>query len=111
MKTCGDCWVDPMSKVWDPAVVANARAACLTISGMGCANCATRVRNSLLKIDGVHVVEIAIQDGLAVVAFDRVKVQPVDLVKAVGEAGDGRTHRYWARVNAIMAANEALALG
>lgn len=55
------------------------RAACLTISGMGCGNCATRVRNSLLKIDAVHLVEIAVEEGLAVVAFEWVKVHPVDL--------------------------------
>jgi len=110
MKACGNCSVDPMGKALDLKDLASAKAACLTVSGMGCQNCATRVRNSLLRIDGVHMVEIAVQEGLAVVAFDQQKVQPVDLVKAVAAAGDNDRHRYWARINDIMPATDALAI-
>ena len=48
-----NCYVDPIQKI----VTAEERTATATtllaVSGMGCPNCAARVRNSLLRLNGV----------------------------------------------------------
>ena len=111
MRACGQCAVEPIAKRFDPTMLEEAKAACLTISGMGCQHCATSVRNSLLSIDGVHIAEIAVQEGLGVVAYDEKKVQPVDLVKAVAAAGGDGRHQYWATINEIVSAEKAISMG
>ncbi|RLT33159.1 MAG: heavy-metal-associated domain-containing protein [Chloroflexi bacterium] len=64
---------------------------------MGCPNCALRVRDSLLQIDGVLDARVTLERGLAQV-FDPATVQPDRLPAAVAAAGDDGRHRYLAQV-------------
>ncbi len=69
----------------------------LLVWGMGCPNCALRVRDSLLQIDGVLDARVTLERGLAQV-FDPATVQPDRLPAAVAAAGDDGRHRYLAQV-------------
>jgi len=98
MKPCGNCYEKPLvakTETFKPELV---KAACMRISGLGCGNCVTRVKNSLRSLDGVLLVEISLDDGLATVAFDPVRVSPVDLVRTAESAAHDGKHQYWADV-------------
>jgi copper chaperone CopZ len=58
---------------------------------MGCHKCATRVRNSLLSLEGVYGVDLYLNIALVEVIFASTKVSPNRLIDAVAQAGnDGR---------------------
>jgi copper chaperone CopZ len=61
---------------------------------MGCPNCATRVRNSLLSLEGVFSVDVYLNMALAEVSYDREKTPPMELVAAVSRAGNDGRHEY-----------------
>ncbi len=71
--------------------------AALEVSGMGCPNCATRVRNSLLYERGVVAADVDHQSGLALVRFNPQLVGVEQLLSAVEAAGNNGRHRYAAR--------------
>lgn len=119
------CHVEPLEKPLDEARLATAMAAYLAVRGMGCPRCALRVRNGLLRLEGVLLADVfpsassrqALEQGLAAAAYDPQRVNLDDLVNAVAGAGnpstgsghrDGR-HRYWAEVLTVMPATHALA--
>jgi copper chaperone CopZ len=104
----GDCHVDVLQKPLDRAALAHAQVAYLTVSGMGCPRCATRVNNSLLTLDGVLLSEIVLAECLAAVAYDPERVTPADLVQAVADAGNDGHHRYAARFLVQVPPREAL---
>ena len=83
-------------------------AAYLSVGGMGCPRCATRVRNGLLALPGVILAEVFLERGLAAAAYDPVQVSPEDLVRAVAGAGSDGRHRYWAEVERVLSAADAL---
>ena len=88
-----NCHVDPLQKSLDQSDLEGAVAAYLAVSGMGCPNCATRVSNGLLGLEGVLAVHVDLKQGLAVTAYDPEFVSPEDLIQAVANAGrDGRHH-------------------
>lgn len=89
-----ECHVDPLEKPVDRIALRNAMAAYLTVEGMGCPRCATRVRNGLLSLTGVIVADVFLEDRLAAVAFDPGKVSPGELVGAVAYAGNDGRHSY-----------------
>ena len=70
----------------------------LAISGQGCVNCAARVRNGLIPLDGVHHAEIYLESGLVEVYFDGSKITQAMLVNAVAGAGNDGRHHYKAVV-------------
>ena len=72
--------------------------ATLAVWGMGCQNCVTRVRNSLLSIDGVYGVDVYLDMALAEVTYDSMKLLPDVLVDAVARAGNDGCHEYRARL-------------
>lgn len=88
---------DPVEKTADPATLARAATTFLLVQGMGCPVCAMRVHHSLLRLDGVLAVEVALAPGLARVRYDPALVSPDVLPEAVGAASEGR-HRYSARL-------------
>ncbi len=65
---------------------------------MGCPDCATRIRNSLIRLDGVLEAYVYQNLQLAEVVFDPGSASPIDFVHAVSSAGDDDQHAYQARV-------------
>ena len=93
-----NCHVEPIQKAVLDSVIKNADTTLLAVSGMGCVNCAARVRNGLVSLEGVHHAEIYLNMGLAEVYFDGKKVTPEILIRAVAEAGNDGRHHYEAKV-------------
>jgi copper chaperone CopZ len=65
---------------------------------MGCENCATRVHNGLLSLEGVYGVDVYLNMALAEVLYDRKKLTAADLINAVARAGDDGRHEYRAQL-------------
>ncbi len=103
-----NCHVDPLEKPLDREALATAKAAYLAVWGMGCPRCATRVRNGLLRLEGVLLAEVFLDRGVAAAAYDPNRVTPQDLLAAVAGAGNDGRHRYHAEVMAVVEASEAL---
>lgn len=93
-----NCHVEPIQKTILESVLKNADTTLLAVSGMGCPNCAARVRNGLVSLEGVHHAEIHLDTGLAEVSFDSGKVTPEMLINAVADAGNDGRHHYEAEV-------------
>ena len=102
------CHVDPIEKQVDEFALRSAQAAYLSVSGMGCPRCATRVRNGLLLLDGVLLAEIYLENSLAATAYDPQRVTPEEITQAVADAGNDGKHHYRAEVVKILPASEAL---
>src|SRR5574341_1083958 len=87
-----NCYVEPIEKNTVSAdQLQKADRATLVVWGMGCQNCVTRVRNSLLSLNGVYGVDVYLNMALAEVSYDSKKVSASELVSAVSRAGnDGR---------------------
>lgn len=94
-----NCYVEPIYKNEAGAdQLRNADSALLAIWGMGCPNCATRVRNSLLSVEGVLEAEVYLNMALAEVRYDGRKISPNALVEAVSRAGNDGRHEYRAQI-------------
>lgn len=92
-----ECRVDPLRASVDPAQLAGTREVTLAVAGMGCPNCANRVRNALLRCRHVLEVEVDLRGSLARVWCDPdASVPPEALTRAVAEASRGTHHRYLA---------------
>jgi len=65
---------------------------------MGCQNCVTRVRNSLLSLEGVYGVDVYLNMALAEVTYDKKTLLPDELVRAVTRAGNDGRHEYRAEL-------------
>ena len=59
----------------------------IKISGMSCGHCKAAVEKALTNVQGVSRVDVLLEDGLAVVAFDPGRVNIEALKKEVEEAG------------------------
>ncbi len=103
-----DCHVEPLEKPLDEQALESAQAAYLAVSGMGCPNCAARVRNGLLSVEGVLLVDVNLEMNIAAAAFDPQRVSPDDLTQAVAAAGNDGRHHYEAKVLKVVPATEAL---
>ena len=93
-----NCHVDPVEKTLDHQAIESALAAYLQVEGMGCPNCAMRVRNGLLGLEGVLAAEVELEQGLAAAAYDPNRVTTKDLIQAVAFAGNDGRHHYFARL-------------
>lgn len=89
-----NCNVEPIHKVATETQIQGANRAVLSVGGMGCENCATRVRNGLLSLDGVYAAEVRLSTAVAEVLYDRRKVSPEALKEAVHRAGNDGHHEY-----------------
>lgn len=97
-----NCYVEPIYK--NMAAVEElqkADKATLIVWGMGCPNCATRVRNSLLALEGVYGVDVYLNMAIAEVSYDREKTAPKELLAAVARAGNDGRHEYRAELVAM----------
>ncbi|MEX1071556.1 MAG: heavy-metal-associated domain-containing protein [Anaerolineales bacterium] len=88
-----DCHVDLIHKLYDEKDVSEISRADLVVSGMGCYNCAMRVRNAILQLDGVNWVDVKLETGRAQVAYNVTKISPKQFLPAVATADpEGRRH-------------------
>ena len=94
-----NCYVEPIYKTAVSAQqLHQADRATLAIWGMGCQNCVTRVRNSLLATEGVYGVDVYLNMALAEVMYDSKRVLPKQLLEAVAQAGNDGRHEYRAQL-------------
>ncbi len=93
-----DCHVEPVQKVTSAEDLTDARIVALAISGMGCINCGTRVRNGLLALDGVVSADVDWERGLAFVDYVPAQTNVDAILSAVTAAGNDGRHNYRAKV-------------
>jgi copper chaperone CopZ len=94
-----NCYVEPIYKTAVSAQqLQQADRATLAIWGMGCQNCVTRVRNSLLATEGVYGVDVYLNMALAEVMYNSKRVLPKQLLEAVAQAGNDGRHEYRAQL-------------
>ncbi|RTI12173.1 heavy-metal-associated domain-containing protein [Thermus scotoductus] len=80
----------------------------LSLSGLDCGNCAARVREALLSLDGVWLVRVFLWERVALVAFDPERVEVGQLLAAVAEAANDGIHSFRAEVKETRLARETL---
>lgn len=109
MIPCGDCHVDAISSNVDLTSIdiQGVKVAYLSVEGMGCENCATRVRNGILRLEGVLLARVELEDQFASVIFDPTKVTRQQLLQAVSKSAMDGKHRYWASLLSELTGPEA----
>ena len=105
-----NCHVEPIEKTLDKNAITTAQAAFLSVHGMGCPRCATRVRNGLLLQEGVVFSDVILERGMAVVAYDPERVTPDHLIAAVANAGNDGRHNYQATLLQTVPASQVFHL-
>ena len=93
-----NCYVEPIQKNATAEERYKVEKALLTVWGMGCPNCAARVRNSLLSQNGVVNAYVEHITGMAGVAFNPELASVEMLLSAVASAGNDGRHKYGARL-------------
>lgn len=93
-----NCHVDAFEKTATAEERQHLAATMLVVKGMGCPNCATRVRNGLLSLKGVIEAQIVLEMGVAEVTFNSQLVTIAALIDAVARAGGDGRHTYRAQV-------------
>jgi copper chaperone len=93
-----NCYVEPVYKKPTTDQIRNSDSALLAIEGMGCQNCVTRVRNSLLSLNGVYAADVYLNMAMAEVSYDSEKVTGEMLMEAVSQAGNDGRHEYRAEI-------------
>jgi copper chaperone CopZ len=86
--------VQPIEKPVDRASLMTAMTAFLEVRNMRCSHCATWVRNGLLKLDGVLVVDVFFKHGIAAATYDPSLLTTDDLLGAIADAGQDICHYY-----------------
>lgn len=89
-----NCHVEPVEKQITPQEQANLTDARMLIWGMGCPNCAARVRNSLLGLEGVVEAIIDHNTGVGRIFYNPSMVTGGELESAVVRAGGDGRHEY-----------------
>jgi len=89
-----ECHVETVLKTATAQEQANKMSAILTVWGMGCPRCATRVHNGLVSVNGVVDAYVEHLAGMAWVVFNPDMVTPDMLLDAVAHAGDESQHEY-----------------
>ena len=94
-----NCYVEPIYiNTASADQIQKADRATLAVWGMGCQNCVTRVRNSLLSLEGVLGVDVYLNMALAEVSYDSEKISARELIGAVSRAGNDGRHQYRAEL-------------
>lgn len=89
-----NCHVDPIHKTATGEERKSVQRILLAVRGMGCPNCATRVHNSLVTLNGVINTYVDHITGTAEVEFNPQMVAIPALVSAVAKAGNDGRHEY-----------------
>jgi copper chaperone CopZ len=106
-KVENNCHVEPLRKPVRLKDLDRAETMLLSVQGMGCPNCALRVQNGLLSLDGVLEAEVFLNIGIAEVVFLPDQVQPQAVLEAVAMAGNDGRHNYRAQIFQSNAAGQA----
>ena len=93
-----NCHVDLIQKTATAEEQETATTAVLAVWGMGCPNCAARVRNSLIALTGVVEAYVDHTAGMAQVNFNPNLTSLPALVEAVAQAGGDGRHEYQAQL-------------
>ncbi len=93
-----NCHVEPVLKDVAADDMTDARIVGLSVYGMGCVNCGTRVRNSLLGLAGVVSADVDWERGLAFVDYVPAQTNVDAILAAVVAAENDGHHNYRARV-------------
>lgn len=91
-----ECFVEPVVKPWDPQQLPEAAVAYLGVTGMGCGGCELRVRNGLLKLDGVLLANVKLRDNSVTAVYDPRQASARDLIRAIENAAGDDGRRFWA---------------
>ncbi|MBI3362269.1 MAG: heavy-metal-associated domain-containing protein [Chloroflexi bacterium] len=89
-----NCHVEPIQKVATAEEQQATTTTLLVVWGMGCPNCAARVRNSLISLDGVVEAHVDHMVGLAQVEYNPHLTAIPSLINAVARAGGDGRHEY-----------------
>jgi len=92
-----NCHVEPITKKPEAEEIQEIHIAFLNVWGMGCPNCANRVRNSLVSLNGVVNARVDYMIGKAQVAFNPNIATIEDFMTAVVSAGGDGRHEYSAQ--------------
>jgi len=92
------CHVEPLQKVATDDERSKTPWTLLAVYGMGCPNCAARVRNSLLSLYGVIEAYVDHVFGMAQVVFNPELATVEALLLAVARAGNDGRHEYGAQL-------------
>lgn len=93
-----NCHVEPVQKIATAEEQKTVEMASFSVWGMGCPNCAARVRNSLLSLRGVVCAYVDHIAGTAGVAYNPDLATVEMLISAVARAGNDGRHEYGARL-------------
>jgi copper chaperone CopZ len=88
------CHVEPLKKTATLEEIQSTAIIMLAVQGMGCTNCAARVQNSLLQINGVIAAIVDHGYGLAQVVYNPDMTDQEALIYAVARAGGDGRHEY-----------------
>jgi copper chaperone CopZ len=94
MSERGACHVEPVVKAATAVEQSQIEVVALAVWGLGCPNCAARVRNSLLNLCGVVEADVLHTLGVAQVYYNPTLATPEQLVAAVVQAGGDGRHEY-----------------
>lgn len=89
-------YVEPLNKPVDRSCLFTARTAFFAVMNMECSHCVLWIRNGLLKLDGVLLVDVFQKQAVAAVTFDPEKIGTDDLIKAIYRTGEEICHFYGA---------------
>lgn len=93
-----DYGIEPIHKTVSMEQRRQADRVWLSVGGMDCSNCAIRVRNGLISLEGVYAADVYLDMALAEVFYDRRKVSTNTLQLAVHSASRLDYHEYHAVV-------------
>lgn len=91
-----NCHVIPISAKVTAGNLERSSLVRLALSGLGCINCANRVRNALLSCPSVVDATVDLAAAQADVWYLPEHIGPVGLTKVVSSAGEGTHHQYHA---------------
>lgn len=86
--------VEPIKKMVSMDQRRDADRVWLSIEGMSCPDCAIRVRNGLISLEGVYAADVYLGMALAEVFYDSRKVSTNIIQSAVQRAGNQRGVRF-----------------
>lgn len=93
-----NCHVEPLQKNATPAERQSTTSVLLAVEGMGCSNCAARVRNGLLALTGVVEAYVVLDESMADVTYNPGLADVPALIAGVARAGGDGRHNYRALV-------------
>lgn len=96
------CHVEIVEKQPSPEEMAVTQNALFEVWGMGCPNCAQRVKNSLLQQPGLVAANVDHMLGLALVQYNPTMITPDEIARAVEAAGGDGRHEYTARLIPVL---------